>query len=101
MNTTRMTAIQSSDAGTACCRGQASAVFIAALVLPKSSRAAWVMVETGFHSATTRSGAGRSELSRKALETNTSGNETMVATLLKLSGVRRASATVAVTHENA
>lgn len=96
-----MTAIQSSDTGTACWTGQASEVFSAGLVLPKSSRAAWVKAETGFHSAKTRSGAGSSELSRKALEMNTSGNETMVAMLLKLSGVRSASATVAVTQENA
>src|SRR3954471_23564190 len=101
MNTISMTAIQSRGARTAACMGQAFDVFIAVLVLPNSSRAARVKVEMGFQSATTRSGVGSLELSMKALETKTSGKESMVAMLLKLSGVRRASATVAVNQEKA
>src|ERR1700754_1841277 len=99
MKMVSMMVIQSSDAGMAFCMGQASEVFIAVLVLPNSSRVAWVKVEIGVQSANTRSGVGRREASMKALETNIRGKESMVAMLLKLAGVRRVSATVAVTQE--
>jgi hypothetical protein len=46
---------------------------MAGWVLPKSSRAAWVTAEAGFHSAATLSGPGSRVLSTKVLAMNDSG----------------------------
>src|SRR5690606_4984566 len=99
--TARSRSDQRSDTGTAWRSGQAVGGGMAALVLPKRSREAWTRVETGFHSAIGVSGAGSRAGSTNALDRKTSGNVMIVATLLKDSGVRRESATAAVTQEKA
>src|SRR5215211_7360538 len=98
-NTARISTDHSNDATNGCWSGHASAGGMAALVLPNSSRAAWVTADVGFHSATTWSGPGRFELATNVLARNESGRISRMPKLLKASGVRMVSATVAITHE--
>ncbi len=68
---------------------------------PKSSRAAWVTDETGFHSAKTRSGPGRVSSGTKVFATNVSGKITMNEALLITSGLGMSRPSHAMIHETA
>ena len=70
-------------------------------MLPKSSRAAWVTEETGFHSANVLSGPGRVAIGTNVLATNVSGKITMKAALLTTSGLGASSPIMAMIQENA
>ena len=56
-------------------------------MLPNSSRAAWVTVETGFQAASVCRTGGSVSSGTKVLATNVSGKITMNAALLTTSGL--------------
>lgn len=69
-----MITIQASVQGTGCWSGQADGSGVPGRMLPNSSRAAWVTVDTGFHSANTRSGVGTFCEGANVCAMNVSGN---------------------------
>src|SRR5699024_1051783 len=77
-----MSTVQIRVYSTGCCSDQASEVAVIGRLLPKRSRTAWVTVETGFHSANTRSGVGKVSSGTKALEMKVIGMITMNEALL-------------------
>ena len=101
MKTARISTTQSSVYGTGFCIAQTSAGGSFGLVLPNSSRAAWVTADTGFQLAKVRSGSGRVLDGTNVLAMNVTGKITMNAALLTISGVRTSSPTHAITQETA
>lgn len=100
-NTTKMIAIQMSVYMTGCCKGQPCGGGAAGLVLPNSSRAACVTVETGFHSAIVRSTVGKFSGGTNVFATKVIGKITMNEALFTTSGAGTNNPTYAITHENA
>src|SRR3954451_22282958 len=85
---------------TGCCSGQASLGATRA-VLPNSSRAAWVIDETGFHSANVSNGPGSDSSGTNVLARNVIGKITMNAAWLSTSTLGMSRPTQAITHDTA